>query len=98
MTAIQAGGPAKAVQPRGRHHAILAPQPAPPGPDEADEPIRYEINPQPAAGALILMQVGKLYESVGLRFTEKDRNDWILAVDLLIEAALTRVTVAITTT
>ena len=38
----------------------------------------------------------KLYESVGLRLTERDKNDWILALDLLIEAALTRVAVTAT--
>jgi hypothetical protein len=44
------------------------------------------------------MQLGKLYDDVGLRLTEKDKNDWILALDLLIEAALTRVAVAVTAT
>jgi hypothetical protein len=44
------------------------------------------------------MQLGKLYDEVGLRFTEKDKNDWILALDLLIEAVLTRVAVAVTAT
>jgi hypothetical protein len=61
------------------------------GPDEADEPIRFEINPQPAANALILRQFGILYDHVGLRLTERDKDDWILALDLLIEAALMRV-------
>ena len=42
------------------------------------------------------MQLGKLYDDVGLRLTRKDRNDWILALDLLIEAALTRVAVTAT--
>ena len=44
------------------------------------------------------MQLGKLYDDVGLRLTEKDRNDWILALDLLIEAAPTRVAVTVTAT
>jgi hypothetical protein len=44
------------------------------------------------------MQLGKLYDDVGLRRTEKDRNDWMLALDLLIEAALTLVAVAVTAT
>jgi hypothetical protein len=44
------------------------------------------------------MQLGKLYDDVGLRLTEKDKNDWILALDLLIQAALTRVAVAVTAT
>ncbi len=44
------------------------------------------------------MQLGKLYDDVGLRLTEKDRNDWILALDLPIEAALTLVAVTVTTT
>jgi hypothetical protein len=36
------------------------------------------------------LQLGKLYDGVGLRLTEKDKNDWILALHLLIQAALTR--------
>lgn len=92
MTVIQAGDPGKAVSPRGRHAVITGRDTHTPV-DEDDEPIRYEINPQPAAGALLLMQVGKLYDSVGMRFTEKDRNDWILVVDLIIEAAATRVVI-----
>jgi hypothetical protein len=44
------------------------------------------------------MQLGKLYDDVGLRSTDKDKNDWMLALDLLIEAALTRVAVAVTAT
>jgi hypothetical protein len=44
------------------------------------------------------MQFGKLYDDVGLRLTEKNKNDWILTPDLLIEAALTRVAVAVTAT
>ena len=75
--------------------------PAPPalqGPDEADEPIRYEVNPQPAANALILRQLGILYDHVGLPLREQDRDDWILALDLLIEAALTRVAIAFAAT
>jgi hypothetical protein len=44
------------------------------------------------------LQLGKLYDAVGLRLTEKDKNDWILALDLLIQAALTRVAVAVTAT
>jgi hypothetical protein len=43
-------------------------------------------------------QLGKLYDDVSLRLTEKDKNDWILALHLLIQAALTRVTVAVTAT
>jgi hypothetical protein len=42
------------------------------------------------------MQLGKLYDDVGLLLTEKDKNDWILALDLLVEAALTRVAVTVT--
>jgi hypothetical protein len=44
------------------------------------------------------MQLGKLYDDVSLRLTEKDKNDWILALHLLIQAALTRVAVAVTAT
>ncbi len=44
------------------------------------------------------LQLGKLYDDVSLRLTEKDKNDWILALDLLIQAALTRVAVAVTAT
>jgi hypothetical protein len=46
----------------------------------------------------VTSSVSKLHESVGLRLTERDKNDWILARDLLIEAALTRVAAAVTTT
>jgi hypothetical protein len=95
MTVIQAGDPGKAVQTRGRHAAITGRDTHPPV-DEADVPIDYEVNPQPAAGALILMQVAKLYDCVGMRFTEKDRNDWILVVDLIIEAAATKVVITTT--
>ena len=42
------------------------------------------------------MQLGKLHDRVGLRLIEKDKNGWILALDLLIEAALTRVAVTAT--
>ncbi len=42
------------------------------------------------------MRLGKLYDDVGLLLTEKDKNDWILALDLLVEAALTRVAVTAT--
>jgi hypothetical protein len=60
--------------------------------DTGIEPVTSSVSTHsPAANALILIQIGKLYESVGLRFTEKDRNEWILAFDLLIEAALRRV-------
>jgi hypothetical protein len=52
----------------------------------------------PATNALILIQTGNLYEGVGLRFTEKDRNEWILAFDLLIEAELRRVAARFTAT
>ena len=44
------------------------------------------------------LQLGKLYDDVGLRLTEKDKNDWILALHLLIRAALTRVAAAVTAT
>jgi hypothetical protein len=44
------------------------------------------------------VQLGKLYDDVSLRLTEKDKNDWILALHLLIRAALTRVAVAVTAT
>jgi hypothetical protein len=44
------------------------------------------------------LQLGKLYDDVGLRLTGKDKNDWIPALDLLIQAALTRVAVAVTAT
>ena len=40
------------------------------------------------------MQLGKLYDRVGLRLTEKDKSDWIPALDLLIEGALTRAAAA----
>ena len=62
--------------------------------DTGIEPVTSSVStPQPAADALILMQLGELYDDVGLRLTEKNRNDWILALGLLIEAALTRVAV-----
>ena len=32
------------------------------------------------------LQLGKLYDDVSLRLTEKDKNDWILVLDLLIQA------------
>ena len=41
------------------------------------------------------MQLGKLHDRVGLRLIE-DKNGWILALDLLIEAALTPVAVTAT--
>jgi hypothetical protein len=44
------------------------------------------------------LQLGKLYDDVGLQLTEKDKNDWILVLDLLIQAALPRVAVAVTAT
>lgn len=44
------------------------------------------------------LQLGKLYDDVSLRLIEKDKNDWILALHLLIQAALTRVAVAVTAT
>jgi len=44
----------------------------------------------------VTSSVSKLHESVGLLLTEKDKNDRILALDLLVEAALTRVAVTAT--
>ncbi len=59
--------------------------------DTGIEPVTSSVS-----NTLILMQLGKLYDRVGLRLTEKDRSDWILALDLLIEGALTRVAVTAT--
>jgi hypothetical protein len=98
---VPMAGPAVRAVPLAAVIPSRVPQPAGPGPHgrvRVREGRSGGVNPQPAANALILMQLGKLYDDVGLRLTEKDRNDWILALDLLIEAALTRVAVTVTAT
>ena len=43
------------------------------------------------------LQLGKLYDDVSLRLIEKDKNDWILALHLLISSP-NAVAVAVTAT
>ncbi len=55
--------------------------------DGPDVSIAYAINSQATATALVLRQIRKLHAAAGLPMTDEDEQSWILALDLLQDAA-----------